>query len=144
MFENQDILFVRHRGPVTCVAGIPNTRKAVTSGYDGAVGLFDLDSGEVELLGYHKHLVNRVTINSAGTLAASSSSDYTVIIWDLATHKVQRVLRGQHAVGDSLRAVDGEIAVQLDHSVAWRNGLRAVDLDLIVVLRGGARSQQQK
>ena len=94
MFENQDILFVRHRGPVTCVAGIPNTRKAVTSGYDGAVGLFDLDSGEVELLGYHKHLVNRVTINSAGTLAASSSSDYTVIIWDLATHKVQRVLRG--------------------------------------------------
>jgi toxoflavin biosynthesis protein ToxC len=94
MFENQDTSFVRHRGPVTCAAGIPGTRKAVTSGYDGAVALFDLDSGEVELLGYHKHLVNRVTINAAGTLVASSSSDYTVIIWDLATHKVQRVLRG--------------------------------------------------
>src|SRR5215471_1293578 len=86
--------FVRHRGPVTCVAGIPNTQSAVTSGYDGAVGLFEMDSGKVELLGYHDHLVNRVVVNKAGTRAASSSSDYTVYIWDLKTRQVEQVLRG--------------------------------------------------
>jgi hypothetical protein len=72
--------FTRHRVPVTCVAWVPGTRQAVTSGYDGAVGLFHLDTGAVELLGYHAHLVNRVTIDRNGTRAASSSSDYQVHI----------------------------------------------------------------
>jgi hypothetical protein len=35
---------------------IPGTRTVVTSAYDSAVGLFHLDSGEPELLGYHDHL----------------------------------------------------------------------------------------
>jgi WD40 repeat protein len=87
-------VFSRHRGPITCVVGIPNTRKALTSGYDGAVALFDLDSGAVELLGYHGHLVNRITVNREGTRAASSSSDYNVFIWNLETLTVERVLRG--------------------------------------------------
>ena len=34
--------FTRHRGPVTCVAGLPGGAAAVTSAYDGAVGWFDL------------------------------------------------------------------------------------------------------
>ena len=87
-------VFSRHRGPITCVVGIPNTRKALTSGYDGAVALFDLDSGAVELLGYHGHLVNRINVNREGTRAASSSSDYNVFIWNLETLTVERVLRG--------------------------------------------------
>ena len=45
--------FVRHRGPVTCVAGVPGTDLVVTSGYDGAVALYDLTGGTVELLGFH-------------------------------------------------------------------------------------------
>ena len=53
-------VFTRHRGPITCVAGVPGTHSVVTSGYDGAVGWFDLDTGRVDLLGYHRHLVNRV------------------------------------------------------------------------------------
>lgn len=75
--------FVRHRGPVTCVAHVPGTGSAVTSAYDGAVAWFDLQDRSVELLGYHDHLVNRVTVNRDGTLAASSSSDFTIGIWDL-------------------------------------------------------------
>lgn len=86
--------FCRHRGPITCVAGIPGSRKAVTSGYDGAVALFDLDSGAVDLLGYHGHLVNRITVNRVGTRAASSSSDYNIFIWNLETRTVELVLRG--------------------------------------------------
>ena len=27
--------FSRHRGPITCVAAIPGTRRALSSGYDG-------------------------------------------------------------------------------------------------------------
>lgn len=84
----------RHRGPVTCVAGIPRTRAVVTSGYDGAVGRFDLDTRESSLLGYHRHLVNRIVVNPEGTRAASSSSDYTVCIWDLAERRPALVLRG--------------------------------------------------
>jgi WD40 repeat protein len=58
------------------------------------VALFDLDSGAVELLGYHGHLVNRINVNREGTRAASSSSDYNVFIWNLETLTVERVLRG--------------------------------------------------
>src|SRR5829696_3475616 len=86
--------FTRHRGPVTCVAGIPGTSAAVTSAYDGAVGWFDLAERKAELLGYHDHLVNRVTIDGTGTRAATSSSDYTIGLWDLRNRCLERVLRG--------------------------------------------------
>ncbi len=86
--------FTRHRGPVTGVAMIPGSRKVVTSAYDGAVALFDTENGRVELLGYHLHLVNRVVVSDDGRRAASCSSDYTTCIWDLATRRPERVLRG--------------------------------------------------
>jgi WD40 repeat protein len=86
--------FGRHRGPVTGVAMVPGTRKVVTSAYDGAVALFDLDSRQVDLLGYHRHLVNRIVVDDAGKRAASCSSDYTACIWNLETLRPERVLRG--------------------------------------------------
>ncbi|MFZ6756148.1 WD40 repeat domain-containing protein [Undibacterium sp. Ji50W] len=90
----QPQIFRRHRGPVTCAAQIPNSNTIITSGYDNAVALFDTLSGEVSLLGYHQHLVNRVTVNQSGTLAASASSDYNVYIWDLKTSQLAMVLKG--------------------------------------------------
>lgn len=86
--------FTRHRGPVTCVAGIPGRAAAVTSGYDSAVGYVDLAAGRIELLGYHRHLVNRIVVNEAGSLAASCSSDYSIGIWDLRTRMLRRWLLG--------------------------------------------------
>jgi WD40 repeat protein len=86
--------FTRHRGPVTCVAGIPGSTAAVTSAYDGAVGRFDLATHDVELLGYHDHLVNRVSVDADGRRAATSSSDYTIHLWDLAARVRVGVLRG--------------------------------------------------
>jgi len=86
--------FVRHRGPVTGVALIPGTRSVVTSAYDGAVGLFDLETKKVELLGYHDHLVNRIVVDPTGDFAASCSSDYTVCLWDLRAKKPVRKLLG--------------------------------------------------
>ena len=58
--------FVRHRGPVTCAAGIPGSDDVVTSGYDGAVAIYNLVNGSVELLGFHRHLVNRVVVDGGG------------------------------------------------------------------------------
>lgn len=78
-----DARFTRHRGPVTCVTCVPGSDAAVTSGYDGAVAWVDLAAGRLELLGYHDHLVNRISVNAAGTKAASSSSDYSVYLGTL-------------------------------------------------------------
>lgn len=86
--------FTRHLGPVTCAAAVPGSPLAVTSGYDGAVAVFDFNTRKAELLGYHRHLVNHVAVNPEGTKAASSSSDYEVRIWDLKSRCLDRVLRG--------------------------------------------------
>src|SRR3954447_24042847 len=86
--------FTRHRGPVTSVAAIPGRAVAVAAAYDGAVSLFDLDAGTVDLLGYHQHLANHVTVSDDGLWAASSSSDYNVHIWDLRERKLAMILRG--------------------------------------------------
>jgi WD40 repeat protein len=113
-----DTPFSRHRGPITCVAAIPGTRRAVTSGYDGAVGLVDLDSGRIQLVGYHDHLVNRIAVNASGTMAASCGSDYNVMLWDLRRGALARVLYG-HAddVEDFAFAHDG---VGVSVSRDWR------------------------
>ncbi len=110
--------FVRHRGPVTCVAGIPNRNAAVSSAYDGAVAYLDFTSGSVELLGYHDHLVNRITVNSAGTKAASAASDYTIYLWDLSTHRCERVLLGHYDDVEDFAFVDDHTGVSVSRD--WR------------------------
>ena len=85
---------LRHRGPVTSTAALPNGQSVVTGAYDGAVGLFDLESASFRVLGYHSHLVNRVVVDAEGRRAASCSSDYTVQLWDLDSGRLRRVLRG--------------------------------------------------
>lgn len=87
--------FTRHRGPVTSTAALSAVRQVLTGGYDGAVGLFDLDTSDVQLIGYHRHLVNRVVVESGGgRRAASCSSDYMIHIWDLTTRERLQILRG--------------------------------------------------
>jgi len=44
------------------------------------------------------------------------------------------VVGGRHAVDDVRLAVGGEVGVQLDHGGAGRDRVRAVDLNLVVVL----------
>ncbi len=92
--HQQPEVFHRHRGPVTCAAEIPGSSTIITSGYDSAVALFDRDTGAVELLGYHQHLANRVSVNTDGSLAATASSDYNIYIWDLYNKSMRQVLQG--------------------------------------------------
>jgi toxoflavin biosynthesis protein ToxC len=110
--------FVRHRGPVTCAAGIPGTDEVVTSGYDGAVALYNLTSGNVELLGFHRHLVNRVVVDARGRRAASASSDYTTIVWDLEAHTAELVLRGHADDVEDFVFVDDDVGASVSRD--WR------------------------
>jgi WD40 repeat protein len=110
--------FTRHRGPVTCVAGLPGGAAAVTSAYDGAVGWFDLVSGQVELLGYHDHLVNRVTVDGLGSRAATASSDYTVRIWDLRNRCLERVLYGHSDDVEDFAFAGPDVGVSVSRD--WR------------------------
>jgi WD40 repeat protein len=110
--------FVRHRGPVTCVAGIPDHNAAVSSAYDGAVAYADLDAGTLELMGYHDHLVNKITVNLAGTRAASCSADYTIYIWDLETRQVERILKGHSDDVEDFFFVDDNRGVSVSRD--WR------------------------
>lgn len=116
---SSDDRFTFHRGPITCVAGIPNSHYAVTSGYDSAVGLVDLDAGSIELLGYHTHLANRVVVDPQGRRAASCSSDYTICLWDLEKRQAIRVLRGHWDDVEDFAFVDQNTGVSAsrDHRV---------------------------
>lgn len=114
--------FVRHRGPVTCAAGVPESSVIVTSGYDGAVGWFDAATGEVALLGYHDHLVNRIVVSPTGTLAATPSSDYTIGVWDLATRSRRLVLLGHSDDVEDFAFVNEHLGVSVSRDrriIVW-------------------------
>jgi WD40 repeat protein len=141
--------FVRHRGPVTCVAGIPEQRLAVTSAYDSAVALFELDTGRVELLGYHDHLTNRIVVNSAGTKAASSSSDYTIYLWDLQSRRLERVLRGHGDDVEDFVFIDDKTGASVSRDwriIIWdlttgaiRHILEGHEKDVLAIVSHGRR-----
>ncbi|MBL4660703.1 MAG: WD40 repeat domain-containing protein [Alcanivoracaceae bacterium] len=110
--------FLRHRGPITCAAQIPNSNKIISSGYDSAVALFDTVSHEVTLLGYHQHLVNRVTVNNKGSYAVSASSDYNLYVWDLTTQKLAMVLKGHDDDVEDFVFINDELGASVSRD--WR------------------------
>jgi len=91
-------LFTRHRGPVTGALALPCRRgggfEVASCAYDGALAISDVEMGTMRLLGYHAHLVNRVTRSPDGRVLATSSSDHTVGLWDVERGELMRVLRG--------------------------------------------------
>ncbi|MFC3032186.1 WD40 repeat domain-containing protein [Pseudoalteromonas fenneropenaei] len=110
--------FLHHRGPVTCAAHVGSSDWIITSGYDSAVALFNKQSAEVCLLGYHQHLVNRVSVNAAGTLAASASSDYNLYIWDLQTRALRMVLQGHSDDVEDFVFINDELGASVSRD--WR------------------------
>ena len=141
--------FTRHRGPVTCVAGIPGKSAAVTSGYDSAVGYVELRRGRLELMGYHDHLVNRIVVNDQGSCAASCSSDYTIKLWDLNTRQPLRTLLGHWDDVEDFAFVSDEVGISASRDyriIQWnlRTGaveriLEAHEKDVLAVEYAGGR-----
>lgn len=103
-------VFQRHRGPITSVAPCGDGQ-LVTAAYDGAVALYDLGRSSVELLGYHRHLVNKVISDVAHGRAATCSSDYTVRIWSIAQKRCVRELRGHSDDVEDFVFVDGRTGI---------------------------------
>jgi WD40 repeat protein len=100
------------------VAGIPGKQAAVSSAYDGAVAWVDLAADTIELLGYHEHLVNRICVNASGTLAASASSDYSVILWDLVKREKSRTLLGHSDDVEDFAFIDDHRGISVSRD--WR------------------------
>jgi WD40 repeat protein len=118
-----DTVFRRHRGPVTSVVAIPGRAAALSCGYDGAVAYVDLNQKSFSLLGYHDHLVNQITVNGAGTKAASSSSDYTVSVWDIVNRRRQGVLRGHNDDVEAFAFIDDSTGVSVSRDsriILWQ------------------------
>ena len=70
---------------------------------DRKILLWDAVSGEqLQVLSGHTDLVWSVTLNSDGTLLASSSQDGTIKIWDLATHQCLQTLHSHYGIAWSL------------------------------------------
>ena len=139
----------RHRGPVTGVVLIAGMRHAVTSAYDSAIGIFDLETGRAELLGYHDHLVNRVVGNADGTKVASCSSDYSIHIWDIASRTRERVLLGHSDDVEDFAFVDSETGVSASRDrrlIVWnlrtgavRRVLEGHEKDVLAVVVAGGK-----
>ncbi len=110
--------FVRHRGPVTCVAGVPGKRAAVSTAYDGAVAYCDLETKQIELLGYHDHLGSMVAVHPSGTKAATTSADYTIYIWDLENRCCERILQGHSDDVECFTFVDDHTGISASRD--WR------------------------
>ena len=93
--------------------------------------MLDLQAGTMELLGYHDHLANKIAVNQQGTLAASSSSDYTVYIWDLVERKLRQVLIGHSDDVEDFTFVDDHTGVSVSRD--WR--ILVWNLDTGAVIR---------
>lgn len=118
--------FERHRGPVTCAVAVPwagsGLRTIVSAGYDGAVGITDVEQRRMELLGYHEHLVNRIAVSASGRLAASCSSDYTIGLWDLERRERVGALRGHSDDVEDFTFVDETTGVSVSRDrrvIVW-------------------------
>jgi WD40 repeat protein len=85
--------FDHHLGPIAAVVDLGDGR-AVTAGYDGAVGSFDLATGAATLWGHHNHLVTSLAADLERGLVATGSADYTVTVWLSDTQRRKRTLRG--------------------------------------------------
>lgn len=71
------------------------------------------------LLGYHRHLVNKIAVNDAGSLAATCSSDYAVRIWPLASGRPGVELRAHDDDVEDFVFIDDRVGVSAsrDHSI---------------------------
>ena len=84
-----------HNGAVNAVAFVPGSRMALAAGDDGAVALWDLETGKLahRFLGHEAKIVG-LAVSADGRWAASASWDRTARLWDLAKREAGPVLSG--------------------------------------------------
>lgn len=88
--------FDEHEGAVNAVAFVPGSSQVLAAGDDGALWVWDLETGKREhRFEGHTAKVVGVAVSDDGTWAATASWDRTVRLWNLRTLKPGPVL-GEH------------------------------------------------
>ncbi|MBI4612476.1 MAG: WD40 repeat domain-containing protein [Planctomycetes bacterium] len=92
-----------HTDPVEAVAWSPDGRLLATGCRDGAVGLWEAESGrEVHILRGHEKPVLSIAFSADGKLLASGAKDGSLRVWDVAGGHLLRVLYGDKDGVDSV------------------------------------------
>lgn len=87
--------FTDNDGAVNAVLFLPGGTRALSAGDDGAVSLWDLESGtRLHRFTGHTNKVADLALSPDGRLAASASWDHTVRIWDIEQRRELHVLKG--------------------------------------------------
>lgn len=86
----------RHRGWLHCLALSPDLRLLATGGLDGAIRIWDIQSGQFlrALVGHHYNIYNLSWSPDGNTLASAGGSDGTARLWNPHTGQPLRILRG--------------------------------------------------
>lgn len=110
-----------HHGPVRAIAFLPDERRFVSGGFDGAVRIWDLKSGRVLSTMYDKTRtgISALAVSPDGELVAVCHGE-TVCIWSLETEQVERSISTNAGIAASIAfAPDGQtIAVGYDAGLA--------------------------
>mmetsp|Transcript_7693 Transcript_7693/g.15814 ORF Transcript_7693/g.15814 Transcript_7693/m.15814 type:complete len:442 (+) Transcript_7693:166-1491(+) len=84
-----------HSAPVTCLKVHPVFTVVVSGSEDGAVKVWDNESGEyMRTLKGHTNTVNSLAFTPTGNYLASCSNDLSIKLWDFSTYNCVRTLRG--------------------------------------------------
>lgn len=104
-------IFHGHRGSVTSVALTPDGQLAVSGGKDGKLRVWNTRTGECCRILQNRSAIRSISLTPDGRLAASTSESGERI-WDVATGKCLRRLRGHFGLAMSISlSSDGRIAI---------------------------------
>ena len=73
-------------GTFVGVAVSPDGRRAAAGSFDGALWLWDLDSGDKELVGHHPERIYWPSFDPSGLLLGAPGSDGTARLWRVGPH----------------------------------------------------------
>lgn len=97
-------IFRGHEDFATAVCFTPDDRQLVSGGYDKALRVWDIATGDCTamFLG-HEDYISCLDISSDGILVASGSGDSTIRIWDIKKGECLAVLKGHNKTIASLK-----------------------------------------
>jgi Tol biopolymer transport system component len=124
---------VGHEGWVMSVAFSPDSQMAVSGSSDGALFLWDLNTGEiVRQFEGHEGRVSGVVFSANGQRVLSSSNDGTLVLWDVDTGAQIRRFEGHSAAVNAVAiSPDGRYAL----SASSDNTIILWDIDTGAVVR---------